>query len=143
MMPVVQSFLFGAVSRDRPADIGLLVLRVVTGLSLALAHGLGKLPPSPGFVQMVGGMGFPLPELFAWGATIAELGGGLLLAAGLLTRPAALLIVINMAVVVLFAHPGGGFSERELGLLYGLIALTFAILGAGRYSLDAALRRSG
>jgi len=86
-------------------------------------------------------MGFPFPELSAWGSTIAELVGGLLLAAGLLTRPAALLIVINMAVVVLLAHPGGGFGAIESGLIYGVIALAFLILGAGRYSIDAAIRQ--
>ena len=140
-MTSLQRFLFGSVTRDAPADLGLVVLRVVSGLSLALGHGLGKVPPSDGFVGMVGGMGFPAPGLFAWGATAAELGGGLLLALGLLTQPAGLLIAVNMLVVTLLAHAGDPFGDRELGLLYGVIALAFAVIGSGRYSLDAALRR--
>ncbi|MDT7858397.1 DoxX family protein [Rubrivirga sp. S365] len=133
--------LIGATPREASADAALLVLRVVTGLSLALGHGLGKVPPSPGFVETVGALGFPAPELFAWGATAAELGGGLLLALGLLTRPAATLVAGTMAVVTLAANAGKAFGDLELGLLYGVIALVFAVLGAGRYSLDAALRR--
>ena len=133
--------LIGASSREAPADAALLVLRVVAGLSLAFGHGLGKVPPSPGFVQMVGGLGFPAPELFAWGATVAEVGGGLLLALGLLTRPAGTLVAVNMAVVTFVANAGKPFGDLELGLLYAVIALVFAVLGAGRYSLDAALRR--
>lgn len=140
-MPSLLSTLTGSASREAPADLGLTALRAVTGLSLALAHGLRKLPPSDGFVSRVGEMGFPAPELFAWGATAAEVGGGILLAVGLLTRPAALLIALNMLVVTLLAHAGDPFGDRELGLLYGAIALAFVFLGAGRYSLDALLRR--
>ena len=140
-MPSLRNVLSGAVSRDAPADLGLTVLRIAAGLSLALGHGVRKLPPSSGFIERVGEMGFPAPELFAWGATAAELGGGLLLALGLLTRPAALLIALNMLVVTLLAHAGDPFGDRELGLLFGVIAFAFVFLGAGRYSLDALLRR--
>lgn len=140
-MTSLHRLLFGADSRNAQSDAGLTVLRVVAGLSLALGHGLGKVPPSTGFVEMVGGLGFPAPGLFAWGATAAELGGGLLLAFGLLTRPAGLLIAVNMAVVTVLAHAGDPLGDRELGLLYGVIGLAFAVVGGGRYSLDAVVRR--
>lgn len=133
--------LIGATPRAASADAALFVLRVVAGLSLAFGHGLGKIPPSPGFVQMVGGLGFPAPELFAWGATVTEVGGGMLVALGLLTRPAATLVAVNMVVVTFVANAGKAFGDLELGLLYGVIMLAFAVLGAGRYSLDAGLRR--
>lgn len=133
--------LTGAAPRSTPADAGLLILRVFTGLALALAHGLGKVPPSDRFVGMVDGFGFPAPEFFAWASGFAEFGCGLLLAAGLLTRPAALFVALNMAVVVLFGHAGQSFGEREKPLLFLVIAVTFLIIGAGRYSIDALLRR--
>ncbi|MGI9174805.1 MAG: DoxX family protein [Rhodothermales bacterium] len=136
-----QRFFIGAAPRAALTDVGLLILRVVTGLALALAHGLGKMPPSDRFVGMVEGLGFPAPGLFAWGSGFAELVCGLLLAVGLLTRPAALFIVLNMTVVVFLAHGGDAFGDREKGLLFGVIALTFLIIGAGRYSVDALLRR--
>ena len=134
-------FLIGTTPRAGLADVGLVILRVFAGLALALAHGLGKIPPSNGFVGMVEGLGFPAPELFAWGSGFAELVCGLLLAAGLLTRPAAFFIVINMTVAVLLAHAGDAFGDREKALLFGVIALTFLIIGAGRYSVDALLQR--
>lgn len=134
------STLFGGPANAKSTDVGLLVLRVFTAFALAAWHGLGKIPPSDGFVGMVGRMGFPAPELFAWMAAFAEVGGALLIALGLLTRPTALLLVGHFAVVVLLASAGDPFKERELPLFYFVVALTLLFSGAGRYSVDAALR---
>lgn len=119
------------------ADAGLAVLRVVAFLLLAFLHGLGKVPPQEGFVGMVGGLGFPAPELFAWFAAIAEFGGGILLAIGLLSRPAALLLVVHFLFVVLIAHAGDSLGDRELPILFGTTALMYLLAGPGRYSVDA------
>lgn len=133
-------FLFGThIINDRNTDIGLLILRVFAGLALAFGHGLGKIPPSEGFTGMVGNLGLPAPGLFAWLSGLAEFAGGVLLALGLLTRPAALFIFLNMTVAVLLAHAGDGFGEREKALLFGFIAIQFFFTGAGRYSIDARL----
>ncbi len=89
-------------------DTGLLVLRVLAGLGIA-THGYGKLFTEgrmEGFVEMVGGMGFPLPVLFAWLAALSELLGGLLLAAGLFTRYAAFFVFGTMTVAAFIAHAG-------------------------------------
>ncbi len=59
---------------------------------------------------------------------------------GLLTRPAAFLLVGHFAIVVLVAHAGQTFKERELPFLFLVIALTLLFTGAGRYSVDAAVR---
>ena len=121
--------------------LGLLVLRLGIGLPLALAHGLGKLPPSDGFVEATAGLGFPLPVVFAWAAALAEFAGGLLLALGLLTRPAAAFVLVTMAVAFFGAHGGDPFGDREMALLYGVGAVVLGLLGAGRFSLDALLAR--
>lgn len=131
----------GAPLGSRGADLGILIARVMGGLALALAHGRGKVPPSEGFIGRVGEMGFFAPELFAWLAGMAEFGGGLLLALGLLTRPAALLVVGQMAIVALVAHAGDPFGDREKAVLFGAIALLCLLAGAGRFSLDALIRR--
>jgi putative oxidoreductase len=120
--------------RDR--DIGALILRVFAGLALALAHGIGKMPPSEQFIRVVAEMGFPSPEAFAWAAGIAELAGGLLLAIGLLTRPAAIVIAITMLVAAILGEAGNPFVERERALLFGVIAIYFVLAGPGRYSVD-------
>ena len=138
----VREVLFGGRGGESAtADFGLMLLRGFTGLALALAHGMGKLPPKPGFVEMVGGFGFPAPELFAWGSGLAETLGGLLLAFGLLTRPAAAFVFFNMMVAVLFAHADDPFSGKERALLFGMVALAFVFTGSGRYGLDALFRR--
>jgi putative oxidoreductase len=124
---------------DRPA-LGLLILRVVAGLSLSLAHGMGKLPVSDKFIEGVGRMGFPVPVVFAWAAALAESVGGLLLALGWFTRPAAAMIVATMTTAVVLRHAGDPFGNRELPLLFGTIALMFLLVGAGRYSIDERTR---
>lgn len=137
-----RSFLLGPATKgSRGADLGLLVIRAIGGLALAFGHGMGKVPPSEGFVGRVAGMGFPAPELFAWLASTAEFGGGILLALGLLTRPAALLVCGQMLVVALMAHAGDPFGDRESAVLFGAIALACLLAGGGRYSLDALIFR--
>jgi putative oxidoreductase len=125
---------------DRQA-LGLLVLRLTAGLALALNHGLGKLPPSDGFIQGVGSMGFPLPLLFAWAAALSESLGGLLLAAGLFARPAAAAILGTMTTAILIAHAGDPLAKREPALIYAAIALLVLLAGPGRYALDTLLAK--
>jgi putative oxidoreductase len=138
---VRHSLLAPASGVPRHVDIGLLIVRVFAGLALAFAHGIGKVPPSDRFIDRVAGMGLPAPELFAWLAGAAEFGAALLLALGLLTRPAAFLILGNFVVVAGLAHAGDSFGDREKPLLFLTIALLYLFAGPGRYSLDAVLFR--
>lgn len=138
---MLRSFLIGSGETSRATDLGLLILRLGVGVTLALGHGLGKLPPSDGFIAATGSLGFPAPALFAWLAALAEFGGGLLLALGLLTRPAALAVAFTMAVAFFGQHAGDAFADRELALVYGVAALSLLASGSGMFSVDAALRR--
>lgn len=130
----------GAAIESASANAGLAVLRVFTGLSMALAHGLGKVPPSAGFVEATANMGFPLPALFAWTAGLSEFAGGLLVALGLGTRPAAFFVGCTMAVAAFVRHAGDPFASQEKALLFLAIAVAFALAGGGKYSLDGWLR---
>lgn len=136
-----QLLLGGAGGGSATADVGLLALRLFAGLALALAHGRGKLPPSERFLSGVVEMGFPFPVFFGWAAGFAEFGGGILVALGLLTRPAALFIGITMTVAAFLRQAGDPFLERELAFLYLSVAVMLLLMGAGRYSIDARLRR--
>jgi putative oxidoreductase len=89
-----------------------------------------------------------LPPLAAAVAgTAGELVFPLLLIAGLLTRYAAVgLFAVNVVAVVSYAHVllSEGF-EAAVGqhYLWGLMLLTVAVFGAGRWSLDALIGPGG
>ena len=128
------------------ADAAKFLLRVSLGVLIAL-HGIGKINGGiAGIVAMVGKSG--LPGALAYGVYLGEVVAPVLLVIGLWTRPAALVIVINMVVAVLLVHtvqlatltPNGGWA-LELQALYLVGALTVALLGAGRISVGGAQGR--
>ncbi|MCI0412816.1 DoxX family protein [bacterium] len=125
-------------------DIGLLLLRLGTGLLLIMNHGWGKLVSAFGylaqgkpwkFIEGVANLGFPFPAFFAVAAALAESIGSILLIIGLFTRYAALFIAINMSVAI-YRHLTSDF-RFELAALYLCIALAFLFLPPGRFSMDA------
>jgi putative oxidoreductase len=120
-------------------EVGLLVLRAFAGLAMA-SHGWGKLPPPEQLVQGVERMGFAWPGVFAWLAALSEFAGGILLAIGLLTRPAAFMIANTMIVAAFVAHASDPFGKKELALLYLAVCIAFLTTGAGRLSVDGLLR---
>lgn len=123
-------------------DSGLLVLRVGFGLALALAHGFGKVSSPERFLQSLAAKDFPLPGFFGWAAIASEFLGGLLLALGLLTRPAAAFVLITLGVAAFDIHAHDPFAKRELALAYVAVALALLIAGPGRFSLDRRLFRA-
>jgi putative oxidoreductase len=127
----------GSIMAHAP-NITLALLRVIAGL-MFMQHGVQKLfgwlmPPDRPFT---GG-----PDMFSqmWFAGILEIGGGLLLALGLFTRPVAFLIAGEMAVAYFTAHFPQAFfpimNGGELAVLYCFIFLVYFAVGGGRYSLD-------
>lgn len=120
---------------------GWTLVRVVFGLSMALGHGLSKVTGDMSqFAAGVGALGFPFPLFFAWCASLAELVGGLLVAVGLFTRPAAAFVGFTM-LVALFRNRAEAFGRMEMALLYFTVMLAVVLMGAGPWSLDARVRR--
>ena len=137
----LRTILVGSGETSTSTDLGLLVLRLGIGLPMAFAHGTGKVPPSDGFIEATAGMGFPAPVFFAWAAGLSELVGGLLIALGLATRPAAFFVACTMAVAFFVRHGTDPFADGEKAFLFLVAAVALLIAGAGRYAVDAVLRR--
>jgi putative oxidoreductase len=119
-------------------DGALLILRVVLGI-IMLYHGWPKLTNLGGTIQGFTGMGIPFPALSATFATVAEVGGGLLLLLGLFTDIAGLLFAIDMLGAITFVHAKNGFPVDKNGYEFPLallaMALALAFAGPGRYSV--------
>ena len=112
------------------------LMRLVLGLMFA-CHGAQKVlgwfakpgqpAPPPDMMMTIGG----------W----IELIAGLLIAVGLLTRPAAFLASGMMAVAYFMAHASGHFfpivNKGEMAVAYCFIFLFIFFYGAGRWSIDA------
>jgi putative oxidoreductase len=126
---------------------GLLLIRLVVGSTLA-AHGAQKLfgwfggggprATAAGFEKL----GFRAPIVLATLAGLSELGGGTLLAAGLLTPLAAVALTVVMLIAIATVHWAKGFWATAGGYEYNLaiiaVAVGIAAAGPGRISLDRA-----
>src|SRR5947208_30965 len=107
-------------------DIGLLLLRLTVGLTLA-AHGVQKLfgwfgGPGPDAAgQFLAVLGFQPGRRHALMAGLAETGGGLLLALGLFTPVAAAVVFAVMLVAGVSVHLKKGFFLASGGYEYTLV----------------------
>ncbi len=123
-------------SLDRFSPYAYALLRLVSGLMFA-CHGAQKL------LGMFGGKGHATGMMLVAGAI--ELVGGLLIAFGLLTRPAAFLASGLMAVAYFMAHAPQGFlpviNKGEMAVLYCFVFLYMFFRGAGPLSLDSIIFR--
>jgi len=126
------------------SDLAYLIVRATVGLML-VPHGYAK-------VMMIGvsavaamltryGIEPALP--FAYVIMAVETIGGIMIAIGLLTRPAAALAVIEFLVIIFVVHwPKGygvGGGGIEYPLMWGLMLLAVALRGGGPWSVDRKL----
>jgi len=122
-------------------DLGLFLLRATFGLYMAFGHGWGKIVGGPeqwaglGGTMEIFGLGF-VPTFWGFMAAVAEFVGALLIVLGLLTRPAALLLVLNMGVAATAHMTGAIDGGPEMALLYGFVFLSLIFIGPGKYSVD-------
>ncbi len=124
-------------------DMGKFLLRATLAI-LILFHGvskiLGGIGPITGMLAKVG-----MPPALGYLVFIGEVLAPVLVLVGVWTRPAALIIAINMIVAVLLAHRSqfltltntGGWALELQGMFF-IAALAVALLGAGRFSMGSA-----
>ena len=126
------------------------LLRVVVGFAL-VPHGLRmtlgwfahtglKVNSLKALAEQLDQTGYRPGWLWAPAISLTELVGGPLIALGLFTRPAALPVVIFLAVSNVERWRIGGYFWNTLGLEYTLLwtvaTFYFLIHGGGFYSLD-------
>lgn len=91
------------------------------------------------FRDFLAGNGFPYPLASAYLSAWAQFLAGILLLAGLFTRIAAAIVVINFVVALLMVHLRLPFNANIAPLAMLVGGLFFVLYGAPRYSLDALL----
>ena len=122
-----------ALNRFAPAVLSL--LRIAAAY-MFLLHGTAKFFSFP--VSMGGGV----PSGIYLAAGILEVGGGILLLLGLLTRPVAFILSGQMAAAYFMAHASQGnplfpiANGGESAALFSFVFLYLAAAGGGAWSLD-------
>ena len=127
---------FSTAYSDNSFNLASLIIRLAFGLLICINHGFSKLQH---FSSMQYSFLDPLHIGHRWSlvlATFAEVFCALLLALGLFTPLAALILVVNMSVAVFIAQKGQGLGPREAGLLYLTAFFSILLVGPGRFSMD-------
>ena len=123
------------------ADLGLLLLRVVTGAFLIYqSHdNVFSAARMDEFEKFLDQFGFIAPELMAPLSVYAQFAAGIAFILGLFTRPFGLITAINFIVAVWMVHwndPVPGIWPAAILIFLGLY---FGLRGSGRYGLDPLL----
>ncbi len=121
--------------------MGIAFLRICVG-ALMLTHGYPKL------LMLLQGEGAGWMDPLGIGGTLslalccfAEFFCSLAIIAGLLTRLASLVLVLNFWVVVFFANKEASWAQTELPALYLVCFITLVCTGSGRFGIDHLVRR--
>jgi putative oxidoreductase len=128
------------------SQAGTLVLRLAAGLFIAGFHGWPKLLQGIAHVRhgdawpLLEGItlfGLPFPTFWAFAATATYVISGLFVAAGFLTRFAAL-DLLGTVLMAVYANSRLG-RDTQLMMLYAAVFASFVLIGGARYSIDAVL----
>ena len=110
-----------------------------------VVSGYGKIGAFAATAGMMAGKGLPAPEVLLALAIVVELGGGLALVIGWMTRWSALAILVFTVVATLVFHNFWAFPAdqalmqqisfmKNLSIIGGLLLLV--AFGPGRYAVD-------
>lgn len=129
-------------STPKTTPYGLAVLRLAVG-TIFLTHGVPKLLGGIGSTAgFFGQLGIPTPTLAAWGITLLEVGGGLLLILGVLVTPVAALFIAHMLTGIVLVHAANGWfvvgpgqGGAEFNVLLAAASLTLILGGPGAFTL--------
>ena len=120
-------------------NIATLLLRLTFGLLICIDHGLQKLIHFSSQQAI-----FPDPFHIGrrWSLVLvvfAEVFCALLLVLGLFSRLAALVLVIELAIVVFLIHKGQPIAVQEMAIVYLAAFSALLLVGPGKMSVDGAM----
>jgi putative oxidoreductase len=127
---------FSTAYSDNAFNVAALLLRLTFGLLICINHGFQKLMH---FSNQASIFFDPFHIGHKWSLILvlfAEVACALLLVLGLLTRFAALVLVIEMAVAAFLFHKGQSLANHEPALLYLTAFFSILMVGPGRISVD-------
>lgn len=151
----MKKFFFDCGTLDATASLGIFVLRWMTGLMMAIGHGIFKIQHFSTLKQ-----GFYVPDFFPLKfmspsvslmvCISVEVGASALIVLGLATRPAAFVLALQMVVIAFglqgalpwFLGPSTQLA-KEPALLYLIPLISIIFTGAGTFSMDARLYKEG
>lgn len=114
--------------------------RLLIGLPFAMS-GLGKLGAIAATTGYIASAGLPVPALAFAVSVIVELGGGLLLVAGVRTRLVALVLAIFSLATAIFFHHNFADQNQMIHFLKNVMMagglLQIVAFGAGALSVDS------
>lgn len=144
---------FNVRSASLPTDLALVIARTVLAW-IFIYYGAGKLFGAFNGMGIHGttlyfqnAAGLHPGGLFAWLGGIVELGGGIAMALGLVTRLAGLALFVDMVMAMVTVTWTTGIASTthppgyQLNIAVAGLALVMALVGAGRLSLDALIDR--
>lgn len=123
--------------------IGTLIGRILISIIFLMA-GINKIGNLSGTQDYMASYGMPLTWLFAMGAVILEIGGGLSLLLGYMSKYGAIALFIFMIPTTLIFHTNFGDQMqvihfmKNLAIMGGLAYI--AAYGGGELSLDSRLK---
>ena len=121
---------------DGAFNIATFLLRATFGALIFLNHGVSKITK---FNELQHSFFDPFHFGHRWSLLLvlfAEVLCSFLLVLGLLSRLAAFVLVIDMAVAVFFFHRGEPVSQYELPVLFLAAFFSLLLTGPGKYSVD-------
>ena len=127
---------------QRFGDAALLLMRLVAGLFLIAEvwDNISNPADMTRFVEYLRQHHFAAPEIMARLSVYTQFLVGIGFVLGLFTRWAGILCVINFLVAIVMVDRFGGMRESFPSACLIVIGLYLATYGAGRFSLDAALK---
>jgi putative oxidoreductase len=150
----MKKILFDCGTRDTTASLGILALRVMTGLMMLIGHGLPKLQNYAMLKDKFELKVFPFqhfaPSVNLILCTSAEVLAASLIVIGLCVRPAAFALGFTMVVAAFGVHGAAPWFmgpdapvSKEPALLYLVPMIAIILTGGGAFSLDAAIYKEG